>query len=50
MASPYYLEFTAMSAPASPASGKLRVYAKDSGGGVIKLYTKDSAGTETELG
>jgi hypothetical protein len=50
MASPSYLEFTAMSAPASPASGKLRVYAKDSGGGVIKLYTKDSAGTETELG
>lgn len=42
------LRFTEISAPSSPSSNDLLVYAKDLGG-VSTLYTKDSAGTETAL-
>jgi len=40
-----YLELTEASAPSTPGSGKVRVYAKSDG----KLYQKDDAGTETDL-
>lgn len=39
------LELDEMSAPSTPATGKVRIYAKTDG----KLYIKDDAGTETDL-
>lgn len=39
------VEFKEQSAPATPASGYVRVYAKTDG----KIYIKDDAGTETDL-
>lgn len=41
-----YLDMNEESAPTTPSSGKVRVYAKTD----KKLYTKDSAGTETQVG
>lgn len=41
-----YLDFNEESAPATPASGKVRLYAKSDG----LLYSKDDAGAETSLG
>jgi hypothetical protein len=40
-----FLEFTEVSAPSTPASGLVRVYAKSDG----SMYQKDDAGTETGL-
>lgn len=42
---PDYLEFTEAAAPSTPASGKVRIYAKSDG----NFYQKDDAGTETSL-
>jgi hypothetical protein len=41
-----YLELNEESAPSTPSSGKVRVYAKTD----KKIYTKDSAGTESQVG
>lgn len=41
-----HLQLAEVSAPATPASGHVRVYAKTDG----KLYVKDDTGTETEVG
>lgn len=41
-----YIDINEESAPSTPASGKVRVYAKSDG----KLYRKDDAGNEYELG
>lgn len=40
-----YIDFDEAAAPATPATGKVRQYAKTDG----KLYQKDDAGTETDL-
>lgn len=40
-----YLDFAEGAAPATPAGGKVRIYAKSDG----NLYQKDDAGTETSL-
>lgn len=44
------LRFTEISAPSSPSSNDILVYAKDDGAGVTRLYTKDAAGTERAVG
>ena len=41
-----YEDFTEIAAPATPASGKVRVYAKSDN----KLYKKDSTGVEQQVG
>lgn len=41
-----YVDFNEESAPSTPASGKVRMYAKSDG----KFYRKDDAGNEYELG
>ena len=42
--------YTEISAPSSPSSNDILLYAKDNGSGGTRLYTKDSAGTERAVG
>lgn len=44
-----YSEYIEITAPSTPSSNRVRLYAKDKGG-VSALYMKNDAGTEIELG